>query len=113
MSQVAAGNPFLKRRADPRALHVAFLADAPDRRSAGALDRARSPGDTFELRGREIYLHLPNGVARTRLTNAYLDATLATTSTLRNWRTVLALLEMIGTEPEQSLNDSSARARNR
>ena len=94
LRRVAASNPFLKSGADPDALHVAFLAEAPDRRRAGALDPRRSPGDSFELRGREVYLHLPNGVARTKLTNAYLDATLGTKSTLRNWRTVRKLLEM-------------------
>jgi uncharacterized protein (DUF1697 family) len=46
--------------------------------------------------GREIYLRCPNGVARTRLTNAYFDAKLATTSTMRNWRTVVKIVEMTG-----------------
>ncbi len=93
LARVATANPFLTAGADTAALHVAFLADAPGKRGA-ALDPARSPGDSFELRGRELYLHLPNGVGRTKLTNAYLDAKLATTSTLRNWRTVLQLVEM-------------------
>jgi uncharacterized protein (DUF1697 family) len=35
-------------------------------------------------------------MARTKLTNAYFDATLGTTSTVRNWRTTLKLLEMTG-----------------
>jgi uncharacterized protein (DUF1697 family) len=48
------------------------------------------------VRGREIYLRLPNGVGRTKLTNQYFDTKLATTSTIRNWRTVLKLVEMTG-----------------
>ena len=36
----------------------------------------------------------PNGVARSKLTNAYFDRALATVSTIRNWRTVLAVLEL-------------------
>jgi uncharacterized protein (DUF1697 family) len=94
LEKVARGNPYLKAGADSESLHVAFLADAPDRRQGKALDPKRSPGDSFELRGRDLYLHLPNGVARTKLTNAYFDSTLGTTSTVRNWRTVLQLLEM-------------------
>jgi uncharacterized protein (DUF1697 family) len=35
-------------------------------------------------------------MARTRLTNAYFDTTLATISTARNWRTVTKLLELMG-----------------
>jgi uncharacterized protein (DUF1697 family) len=34
-------------------------------------------------------------VARSKLTNEYLAAQLQTASTMRNWRTVLALLEMV------------------
>ncbi len=94
LHRVAAGNPFLKSAVDQGALHVAFLADLPQKRRVAALDPERSPGDSFEVRGREIYLHLPNGVARTKLTNDYFDSTLATTSTVRNWRTVLKLLEI-------------------
>jgi uncharacterized protein (DUF1697 family) len=96
LRDIAENNPFLAAGADEATLHVAFLADKPSRDRVRALDPARSPGDTFELRGREIYLCMPRGMARTKLTNAYLDSTLATTSTVRNWRTVLKLLEMTG-----------------
>ena len=47
------------------------------------------------MAGRDIYLRLPNGVARTKLTNAWFDRELATTSTVRNWRTVLELVELL------------------
>ena len=47
------------------------------------------------MRGRDIYLRLPNGVADTKLTNAYFDSKLSTTSTGRNWRTVTKLLELM------------------
>lgn len=87
-------NPFLQAGADPATLHIGFLSDIPTPERIAALDPHRSPGDTFHLRGRDLYLHLPNGVARSKLTNAYLDATLGTTSTLRNWRTVLKLHEI-------------------
>ena len=51
------------------------------------------PPDEFAVSGREIYLRYPNGVARSRLTNAYFDSRLGTTSTARNWKTVLKLIE--------------------
>ena len=95
--QVAGSNPFPKSDADAGTLHVAFLAELPDQRLITALDPTRSPGDSFKVRGREIYLRLPNGVARTKLTNDYFDSTLATTSTIRNWRTVLTLHEITQT----------------
>ena len=87
-------NPFLRAGTAADGLHVAFLADAPLADRVARLDPGRSPGDAFEVCGREVFLHCPNGLARTKLTNAYFDATLGTTSTMRNWRTVLALLSM-------------------
>lgn len=78
---------------DHRFLQVAFLATAP--RAGAALDPARSPGDSFEVVGREVYLLYPNGTARSKLDNAYIERALGTTSTMRNWRTVRALVEML------------------
>jgi uncharacterized protein (DUF1697 family) len=89
------GNPFINRGVDTAGLHVAFLADRPDTGQVAALDPARSAPDTFEARGREIYLHLPNGVGRSKLTNDYFDRTLSTVSTIRNWRTVETLASML------------------
>ncbi len=93
--QTIAGNPFLKAGADAKALHVYFLAAMPNARAIAGLDLARSAPDVFHVRGQEIYLHLPNGMARTMLTNAYFDSKLSTTCTARNWATVLKLAEMM------------------
>jgi uncharacterized protein (DUF1697 family) len=95
--QVATGNPFLKSGTDIELLFVGFLADLPDQRRIAALDPKRSPGDTYKVRGREIYMCLPNGAARTKLTVAYFDSKLGTTSTFRNWRTVLKLFDITHT----------------
>jgi len=89
------GNPFLKAGASEEMLHVSFLADLPDTAMIAGLDAGRSTPDEFAVVGREIYLQLPNGAARTKLTNAYFDSKLKTVSTMRNWRTVLKLVEMI------------------
>ena len=92
---VAQEHPLAGKGIEPTALHVAFLADLPGAKDIARLDPQRSPGDTFLVREREVYLCLPNGVARTRLTNDYFDRTLATTSTLRNWRTVQTLRDLV------------------
>jgi uncharacterized protein (DUF1697 family) len=97
MQRISIKNPFLKSEVDPATLHVAFLANKPTRQKASALDPQRSPGDSFALRGSELYLQLNAGVAKSKFTNSYFDSTLDTTSTMRNWRTVLALTEMAAT----------------
>jgi len=96
LAAVVRENPFLESGADPEHMHVAFLAEKPEAARVAALDPERSPGDAFVVSGRELYLHCPNGMARTRLSNAYLDSTLGTTSTVRNWRTVVTLAEWSG-----------------
>jgi uncharacterized protein (DUF1697 family) len=99
LAQAVRDNPFLAEGADVSALHVMFLADEPDRAAIARLDPARSPGDRFAVLGREVFLHLPNGVGRSKLTNDYFDRTLGTSSTIRNWRTVSKLLEMTREPP--------------
>lgn len=84
--------------ADETTRHIVFLDARPTKATATALDPDRSPGDSFTLVNREIFLALPNGAARSKLTNDYFDRTLQTISTARNWRTVLKLAEMLGVD---------------
>jgi len=99
LREVVKRNPYLPRESDTSMLHVAFLADKPTPSKVAALDPNHSPPDEFAVHGREIYLRLPNGVGRTKLTNAHFDSTLGTTSTLRNWRTVVKLVDL--TDPRR------------
>lgn len=85
--EAIAGNPFLAGEAELSHLHLAALSAAPDP-ARSALDPNRSPGDEFRLVGDLVYLRLPNGVGRSKLTNAWFDASLGVVSTIRNWATV-------------------------
>ncbi len=94
---VFAKNPFLAVGVDPVGedqLHVMFLADQPTQERVAMLDPHRSTPDEFMVQGSEIYLRLPNGAAKTKLTNTYIDSKLATVSTQRNWRTVGKLVQL-------------------
>jgi uncharacterized protein (DUF1697 family) len=90
------GNPFMPHAVDPTHLHVGFLADEPSTDAIASLDEARSDVDRFTVVGREVYLHVPGGMGRTKLTTDYFDRRLGTVMTVRNWRTVNTLLEMMG-----------------
>jgi uncharacterized protein (DUF1697 family) len=94
LAAIVAGNPFLAEGVDPALLHVSFLAGTPTKTSIAGLDPQRSPPDRFVVRGREIYLCLPNGAGRTKLSNDFFDRRLGTVSTARNWRTVGKLLAL-------------------
>lgn len=95
LRSVILNNPFVEAGIAPDALHVMFLADTPAPTNLRKLEPDRSPPDAFQLSGQEIYLHLPRGVANSKLTNAYFDSKLSTISTSRNWRTVTKLLELM------------------
>jgi uncharacterized protein (DUF1697 family) len=95
LGRAATANPFLTAGVDEKALHIYFLRDLPTREAVAGLDAERSRPDRFTVRGREIYLHLPNGMARTKLTNAWVDSRLRTVSTARNWNTTLKLLALM------------------
>jgi uncharacterized protein (DUF1697 family) len=95
IGHVIENNPFIAAGVAEDELHVLFLADIPATARIAGLDPDRSPPDRFELRGQEVYLQLPRGVAASKLTNQYFDSKLATTSTGRNWRTVTQLFAMM------------------
>ncbi len=96
LGRVAGAHPLAREGLGPKHLHVGFLARDPASDRVARLDQGRSPPDSFAVRGREVYLACPNGMGRTKLTNAYFDATLGSISTFRNWNTVLALAELAG-----------------
>jgi len=108
IGKVISNNPFLNAGVTEEKLYVLFLAGLPASRRIEELDPDRSPPDAFKVRGQEIYLRLPNGAGRTKLTNQYFDSKLGTTSTARNWRTVTRLFELM---EGQGLANSATEAR--
>lgn len=92
LRRIVDANPFLSRGEDPAKLHVAFFSApvAPER--LAGLDPDRSPPDEFAPGENCLYLFLPLGVARTKLSNAWLDARLGVTTTARNWATAMKML---------------------
>ncbi len=58
------------------------------------LDPKRSPNDQFVLIEDALYVRYGAGIGRSKLTNAYIDKTLQTTSTARNLKTLRALIEL-------------------
>jgi uncharacterized protein (DUF1697 family) len=99
LQRIADRNPFLGDESDLTKLHVVFLRDAPAKGKGARLDPERSPPDRFHLRGRELYLHLPNGAGRSKLTIDYFERVLRVDATARNWKTLLKLVELAASEP--------------
>jgi len=109
-----AANPFLSEPGvDQGSLHATFLFTPAGEDDSGAATTA-SYGAVYgaAFRGLQlpagegeravfvgspplaapvVYLHLPCGYGRSKLTNAYFERKLGTVATTRNWRTVTAL----------------------
>lgn len=96
MSAAVAANPYRAAAdADPTRVHVMFGDDLPTD-GAGAWPAPDSFAPDSYSRGPGcIFLHLPNGAARTKLPAA-LERAVAVPVTSRNWRTVGRLAEMLG-----------------
>lgn len=93
---IVAANPFEKEAADdPKSVHVFFLQSIPSASARQAVDLDRSPGDTLVVGAAALYLHTPNGVARSKFTSAYLDNTLQTVATARNFKSVEAIRALL------------------
>jgi len=89
---VVANNPFQKEAArDPGHLVVMFLKEAPSASAVKALQQAITGREIVRAAGKHLYITYPDGIGRSRLTNAVIDKQLETRGTGRNWNTVLKL----------------------
>lgn len=98
MRQAAEANPFPKAQNDPKSLHLFFLAESPKRPDLGALEALKSATESFALADKVLYLHAPDGIARSKLA-ARAERLLGVDATARNWRTVTKVLEL-ASEPD-------------
>ena len=79
---------------DPAHSHVIFLSAKPENPQITDLEKAKTAGEEFQICGREVYVLYPNGVGRTKLSNALFEKKLKVDGTMRNWNTVNKLLTL-------------------
>ncbi|HVT21537.1 MAG TPA: DUF1697 domain-containing protein [Mycobacteriales bacterium] len=95
LAKVVERNPMPERAAEPSRLHVSFLAGKPDPGGVAAIDPAAYAPDEFVVSGSEIYLWFPNGAGRSKLATLPWRKRIGVSGTARNWRTVLAVLDLL------------------
>jgi uncharacterized protein (DUF1697 family) len=94
LARVIAGNPFADAAAErPSHLMVNFLDGLPRVGTADALAAFDGP-ERLHLDRKHLYVDYAEGVARSKLTPAFLDKALQVPATGRNWNTINKLLEM-------------------
>ena len=93
MAAVVAGDPFATVATDPARYLVTFLPSPPAPDRVDALPPVEGGGE-YLVRGRELYLWLPDGIAGTPLASWKWDRLLGVPGTARNWNTVRRLAEL-------------------
>ena len=71
------------------------LKGAPGREQVTALEKAIVGREIIRAGGRHLYLVYPDGIGRSKLTNASIEHKLGTQGTARNWNTVLKLAALV------------------
>jgi uncharacterized protein (DUF1697 family) len=92
LARVVDANPYVVD--DPTKVVVGFLADAVELGDLELGDLSDYLPDELTVSGREVYVRVPNGQARSKLMEALTRRSLPKTATVRNWRTVEALARM-------------------
>jgi uncharacterized protein (DUF1697 family) len=88
-----ASNPFPDGEAEPKTLHLFFLAYSPTNPDMKRLEGVRANREEFRLADRVFYLLAPDGVGRSKLA-ANVEKAMAVPLTGRNWRSVCKILSM-------------------
>ena len=87
-------NPFPEAEAEPKRLHLFFLAGEPRDPDESAIEESAAGTERWEIRGDVFYLHAPDGIGRSKLARS-VERHLGVPATARNWRTVAKLREMV------------------
>ncbi|MCA0013525.1 DUF1697 domain-containing protein [Mesorhizobium sp. B292B1B] len=88
-------NPYPEIAEEPTKLHAYVLERAPTAEEAARLAERCTGPERFEIKGDALYLHAPEGLGKSVFANL-IPRVLKVPGTARNWRSVLALLEMAG-----------------
>src|SRR5919198_581964 len=95
MKTIVARNPFAKVATKPAYLCVTFLSHAPTKAEVAPLHAQDWKSELFKVVGQEIYTWHPNGQGRSALAAALGKLALRGAVTMRNWNTVMKLVEML------------------
>ncbi len=94
LREVIAANPFTSGQRDPKAVLVAFLGGSIVDGAKELLLKLKRDSEELHFGKQELYLHLPTGIADSKLSNALTEKKLSVNVTARNWNSVNALLKM-------------------
>ena len=97
LAAVVEHDPLGGSATDPSRYSVTFLPTAPDPTRVAALPPPEA--GQYAVHGRELYLWLPDGMARSPMATWPWDRLLGVAGTNRNWNTVRKLAELSAADP--------------
>jgi uncharacterized protein (DUF1697 family) len=86
-------NPFPDGEADPKSLHLSFMASPPKAPDLEEMTKWQKDSESFQLIGKVFYLHAPEGIGRSKLAER-VERLLGEPTTARNWRSATKILEL-------------------
>jgi len=89
-------NPFPGAVAEPKSLHIAFLAETPSAPDLAAIAALQSATEESHLMDGAFFLHAPDGIGRSKLA-AKVDKCLGVETTGRNWRSATRIAALAAT----------------
>ena len=90
-------NPFPREaKDDPSHLLAVITRDPVDPANVTALQKAIVGREVVRAKGQCLYIVFPDGIGRSKLTNAVFEKKLGARGTARNWNTVLKLSALAG-----------------
>ncbi len=92
--RIVAANPYAGEFESHKEMHVLFLKKSIPSARVAELRAAAPAAERFTIKGREIYCHLPMGVADSLMGRGLVERRLKIAVTARNWRTVEKLAEL-------------------
>lgn len=97
---IIASNPFAEEAARlAKSVHALMLECEPNEVAIAALAQRDFGSDRWHVSGKTIYLHLPDGMGRSKLGTS-IERLLKIPMTARNWATMLALQDLA--KPDKS-----------
>jgi uncharacterized protein (DUF1697 family) len=89
-------NPFPdEAAADPARLLVGIPKRPPAKGAAEAIECRAAAGERVREAGGVLWIHYPQGAGQSKITPAMIDKAAGSPVTARNWRTVIALQDLV------------------
>lgn len=96
LEEIVAACPYQREgAANHITVHVTFVDELPSAEALARIEEEALAPEAMTVGERAVYLHLPAGMGRAKLPTRLERATRGVTATTRNWRTVLALHDLL------------------